>query len=95
MNPQSMVANRIGAIHTTINVMYKDREIAYQIKDAGAKAVVTFDLFHQLYFAKLRDETGLKNIIVTHIKDFAAPDTNTEASGLAEDVLGCAQTISS
>jgi long-chain acyl-CoA synthetase len=75
-------ANRIGAAHTPLNVMYKDREIAYQIKDSGAKTIVTFDLFYQLYFAKLRDEIGLQNVIVSNLKDFAAPDTNAEALGM-------------
>ncbi len=72
-------ANRIGAVHTPINVMYKDREIAYQIKDSGAKNVITFDVFYQLYFAKLKDEIGIENVIVTNLKDFASPDTNVEA----------------
>ena len=75
-------ANRIGAAHTPLNVMYKDREIAYQIKDSGAKTIMTFDLFYQLYFAKLRDEIGLQNVIVSNLKDFAAPDTNAEALGM-------------
>lgn len=75
-------ANRIGAAHTPLNVMYKDREIAYQIKDSGATTIVTFDIFYQLYFAKIRDEVGLKNVIVSNLKDFAAPDTNVEALGM-------------
>jgi long-chain acyl-CoA synthetase len=75
-------ANRIGAAHTPLNVMYKDREIAYQIKNSGAKTVVTFDVFYQLYFAKLRDEIGLQNVIVTNLKDFASPDTNADALGM-------------
>lgn len=66
-------ANRIGAVHTPLNVMYREREIAYQINDSGAKTVVTFDLFHQLYFAKLKEELGIRNIIVTNLRDFASP----------------------
>jgi long-chain acyl-CoA synthetase len=72
-------AARIGAIHTPLNVMYKEREISYQIKDCGAGTIVTFDLYYQLYFAKLREELGIKNVIVTNLKDFASPDTNPEA----------------
>lgn len=75
-------ANRIGAVHTPINVMYKDREIAYQIKDSGAKNVITFDVFYQLYFVKLKEELGIENVIVTNLKDFASPDTNAEALGI-------------
>jgi len=75
-------ATRIGAAHTPLNVMYKEREIAYQIKDSGAKTVVTFDIFYQLYFAKSREELGLENVIVTHLKDFAAPETNADALGM-------------
>ncbi|MEJ2365945.1 MAG: AMP-binding protein, partial [Deltaproteobacteria bacterium] len=52
-------------------VMYKAEEILYQLKDCGAKTVITLDLFYP-YFEKLRDALGIENIIVTNIKDFAA-----------------------
>jgi len=74
-------AVRIGATHTPVNVMYKEREIAYQIKDSGAKTAVTMDLFYSLYFAKLKEELGIENVILTNLKDFAAPSVNVKALG--------------
>jgi len=62
--------------------MYREREIEYQIKDSGAKAVMTFDLFYQLYYANLREKlTSVDHYIVTNMKDFAAPDFNPEVLG--------------
>ncbi len=75
-SPQHWIAfyatARIGAIHAPLNVMYKSEEIAYQIKDCGARTILTLDLFYPL-FASLKEELGLKNLIVTNIKEFAAP----------------------
>jgi long-chain acyl-CoA synthetase len=66
-------AARIGAIHAPINVMYKLEEISYQLKDCGAKTLVILDLFYP-YFAKLKGELNLENIIVTNLRELAAPD---------------------
>ena len=65
-------ALQIGAIHSPINVMYQPEEVAYQVKDSGAKFIFVLDLFHGK--VKTLQENGtLSNIIVTNIKDFAAP----------------------
>ncbi|MGE7694011.1 class I adenylate-forming enzyme family protein [Lysinibacillus sp. NPDC094177] len=64
---------KIGAISAPINVMFKEKEISYQIKDCGATTVIVLDKFYP-YFNNLREELGLKNIIVTNIKDYASPD---------------------
>ncbi len=66
-------ASRIGAVHTPVNVMYKADEAAYQIEDSGATTAVILDLLYDTL--KPLHETGvLRNIIVTNLKDFAAPD---------------------
>jgi len=67
-------ANRIGAIHTPINAMYKDEEVSYQLNDAGAHTVVVLDLFYSMHFAKVKEQAKLDNIILTHPRDFAAPE---------------------
>ncbi len=64
--------SQIGAIHTPINVMYQADEVAYQIEDSGAHNILMLDLLYD----KVKDlqENGIvKNVIVTNIKDFAAP----------------------
>lgn len=66
-------AARIGAVQASMNVMYKEKEIAYQIRDCGAKTVIVLDMFYP-YFKALKDELGLENIIVTNLKDYASAD---------------------
>jgi len=66
-------AARIGAIQASLNVMYKGKEIAYQIKDCGAKTVIVLDMFYP-YFKALKDDLGIENIIVTNLKDYVSPD---------------------
>jgi acyl-CoA synthetase (AMP-forming)/AMP-acid ligase II len=65
-------AAKIGAISAPLNVMYREQEISYQINDCAAKTVIVLDVLYP-YFKKLKDQLGIKNIIVTHIKDFASP----------------------
>ena len=63
----------LGAIHMPIDVMFKTEEIEYQLKDSGAKNLFILD--HLYDRARPLKEDGLiDNIIITHIKDWAAPD---------------------
>ncbi|MGE7920051.1 class I adenylate-forming enzyme family protein [Viridibacillus sp. NPDC093762] len=64
---------KVGAISAPINVMFKEKEISFQIKDCGATTVIVLDVFYH-YFNNLREELELKNVIVTNIKDYASPD---------------------
>lgn len=66
-------ANRIGAIHTPINVMYKAEEVAYQINDSGAKVAVVLDLLYTLHFSEMKQKSCLEEVILTNIKDWADP----------------------
>jgi len=66
-------AAKIGAIHTPINVMYQDEEVAYQVEDSGAKIVVVLDLLYGKV-KSLKENKRIENIIVTNIKDYAADD---------------------
>jgi long-chain acyl-CoA synthetase len=66
-------ATRIGAVHNPINVMYKPEEIAYQLKDSGAKVALVLDILYNLSFAAAREQVGLEHVILTHISDWAAP----------------------
>lgn len=71
-------ATIVGATHTPINVMYKEDEISYQIRDSGAKTVITLDGFYYQYFSKLKRKLGIDNVILTNLKDWASPAFNPE-----------------
>jgi long-chain acyl-CoA synthetase len=63
----------IGAIHTPIDVMYQADEIAYQIKDSGARSIFILDILYGKV-AGLKEAGQIDNIIVTNVKDWAASD---------------------
>lgn len=58
-----------GAAVVMTNPLYTEREIEYQLKDAGAKVIVSLDILYPRIM-KIFKKTQLENIIVTSIKDF-------------------------
>ncbi|WP_025727770.1 long-chain-fatty-acid--CoA ligase [Heyndrickxia ginsengihumi] len=71
--PQSVIgfygALYAGAIAVQTNPLYTERELAYQMKDAGAKVILTADFLYPRV-AKVLKATDLEHIIVTTIKDY-------------------------
>lgn len=67
-------ATRIGAIHNPINVMYKSEEIAYQLRDSGAKVALVLDILYNLSFGAAREEVGLEKVILTNVHDWASEE---------------------
>ena len=59
----------IGAIAVPCNLMYVARELIYQLNDSGATTIVTMSRFYDL-IKEIQPQTGIKNIIVTGIKDY-------------------------
>ncbi|WP_203339744.1 AMP-binding protein [Planococcus beijingensis] len=60
-----------GGVVVMTNPLYTEREIAYQMKDSGARAIIGLDiLFPRI--SKVLKETDLENVIVTGIKDYLA-----------------------
>ncbi|WP_135449556.1 AMP-binding protein, partial [Planococcus citreus] len=58
-----------GGVVVMTNPLYTEREISYQMKDSGAKAIIALDiLFPRIN--KVIKETDLENVIVTGIKDY-------------------------
>ncbi len=58
-----------GGVVVMTNPLYTEREISYQMKDSGAKAIIALDiLFPRIN--KVIKETELENVIVTGIKDY-------------------------
>jgi len=71
--PQSAIAYYgilyIGAIVVQTNPLYTEREVAYQMMDSGAKAIISLDiLFPRI--SKIVKETELEHVIITGIKDY-------------------------
>lgn len=60
---------RLGAIVVQTNPMYVERELLHQLKDSGAETIIFLDLVCQRVL-NVKDESSLKNLIVTSIKDY-------------------------
>ncbi|MBQ0141085.1 MAG: long-chain-fatty-acid--CoA ligase [Kurthia sp.] len=58
-----------GAVVVMTNPLYTEREIEYQLKDSGAKVIVSLDILYPRIM-KVFKNTNLENVIITGIKDF-------------------------
>ena len=58
-----------GGIVVQTNPLYTERELEYQMKDSGAKAIITLDILYPRV-SKVMPNTNLKHIIVTAVKDY-------------------------
>ncbi|MEH7332658.1 AMP-binding protein [Neobacillus drentensis] len=58
-----------GGIVVQTNPLYTERELEYQMKDSGAKAIITLDILYPRV-SKVMPQTDLQHIIVTAIKDY-------------------------
>src|SRR5690625_4348687 len=58
-----------GGIVVQVNPLYTERELSYQLKDAGATFIVCLDILVPRVSA-VREEIGLKHVIVTRIADY-------------------------
>ena len=59
----------VGAIVVQTNPLYTEREIAYQMVDSGATAIISLDiLFPRI--SKIVKDTKLEHVIITGIKDY-------------------------
>ncbi len=60
---------KIGAIAVPINPLFKSEEVAYELKDSGAKTVIVMSRFYPI-IQQIKEGTALKNIIVTNVKEY-------------------------
>ena len=61
-------ALRAGLIVVNVNPLYTARELAYQLNDSGAVAIVVLENFaHTL--AEVVDKTGIRHVIITQLGD--------------------------
>jgi long-chain acyl-CoA synthetase len=58
-----------GGVVVQTNPLYTERELEYQMKDSGAKVIITLDILFPRV-TKIKENTDLKHIFVTAIKDF-------------------------
>jgi long-chain acyl-CoA synthetase len=74
-SPQYVVAffavQRLGAVAVGNNPLYTQREMTHQLKDAGIEALIVLDRLYPL-IGRIRDEVGLKQVVVTEIGDYLA-----------------------
>jgi long-chain acyl-CoA synthetase len=72
-SPQYVVAfyalQRLGAVAVGNNPLYTQREMTHQLTDAGVETLIVLDVLYPLIGA-IRDEVGLKQVIVTEIGDY-------------------------
>lgn len=74
--PQNLIAYygalKAGAVVVPTNPLYVEDELMHQFVDAGVETVVTLTKFYST-LQRVRDKVGIKNIIVTNIKEFFPP----------------------
>ena len=74
--PQFVIAYygtlRIGGVVVACSPLYKDREIAYILRDSGAKIIVAFDRLYPFVQA-VRNETKLSEVVTTSVRDYLPP----------------------
>lgn len=90
-SPQFVIAYygalRAGAIVVPCNPLYVERELEQQLRDSGAKILVTLTLFYKLVKA-VAPKVGLEKIIVGNIKDFFPPALKLLFTALKEQKEG-------
>ncbi|RKD23834.1 long-chain fatty acid--CoA ligase [Ammoniphilus oxalaticus] len=59
----------LGAVVVQVNPLYKERELAHQLGDSGAKFIVCLDLLYPIV-KKTQVQTSLQHVIVTGIQDY-------------------------
>ncbi|SDW06429.1 long-chain acyl-CoA synthetase [Paenibacillus sp. PDC88] len=59
----------IGGVAVMTNPLYMERELAHQMKDSGAKIIITLDTFYSRV-ENIVQETEIKHTIVTGVKDY-------------------------
>ncbi|HBY95516.1 MAG TPA: long-chain fatty acid--CoA ligase [Chloroflexi bacterium] len=76
--PQYVIAYfgilRAGGVVVPTNPQYVMRELEHQLRDSGARAIVTLSLFFDKVQA-VRGQTPLEQVIVTNIKEYFPPIT--------------------
>ena len=74
--PQFVIAYygtlRAGGVVVACSPLYKDREIAHILKDAGARVIVAWDKLYPFVQA-VKTEANLTNVVTTSVRDYLPP----------------------
>lgn len=85
--PQFLIAFfgilKLGCVHVPVNPMFKDQEFIYEMQDTGAEVIVVLDLLYPLVQSN-RDETRLREILVTRLADFLPEEPTLPLPDLAK-----------
>jgi long-chain acyl-CoA synthetase len=77
--PQYVIAyyacQRIGAVVVGNNPLYTERELSHQLEDAQVEVVVVMDVLYPK-LAAVREEVGVRDVIVAKVTDFMAFPVN-------------------
>lgn len=63
---------KLGAVVVATNPLYSPREMEHQLSDAGAKVAIVMSRFYP-QLKKIQEQTPVKTIVVTNIKDYMSP----------------------
>jgi long-chain acyl-CoA synthetase len=63
---------KAGGVVVPTNPLYTERELEFQLKDAGASIAVTLTKFYPALQA-VRERVGLTHLVVTNIKEYFSP----------------------
>jgi acyl-CoA synthetase (AMP-forming)/AMP-acid ligase II len=78
--PQYVIAAfalfRLGAIVVNVNPIYTPREVLVVAKDSGMRALLTLNVLAPQVLS-VRDQTAIKNIIITSLGEYSAAGTPT------------------
>ncbi len=91
---------KAGGIAVATNPLYSPREMEFQFKDCGTETIIVLSPFYHTV-AGLKERTGLRNLIVTNIKEYLPPLSRLLFTLLRErkerhrvDISGAADTYS-
>jgi long-chain acyl-CoA synthetase len=65
---------KAGGVVVATNPLYQEHELEHQLNDAGIKTMLVMSNFYDK-IKKVQPKTGLKNVIVTNIKEYLPPFT--------------------
>ncbi len=63
---------KIGGVVVAINPLYSEREIEYQVNDAGLETILVMSNFYNLV-KKVQPRTKIKTVVVTNLKEALPP----------------------
>jgi long-chain acyl-CoA synthetase len=60
---------KVGATVTTMNPLFKERDVQFQLNDSEAETIVVFDSLYAIV-KKVKEKTKLRNIIITKTEEY-------------------------